>query len=205
MKTIMLDVDGVLVCGRPQDGAHLFTDLEKDLGITVEALQSAFFAPRWAEIVTGKKPLLPELETALSVIAPDVSAETVVAYWFANDARIDTDVLEATDALRTNGTRVYLATNQEHMRADYLMQKLGLGAHFDGIFYSASIGHRKPNVEFFRHVGAAIGGPASDITLIDDTEPNVAAARAFGWGAIHWRSGMRLGPALETLRQTLAH
>ena len=54
MRTIMLDVDGVLVRGRPQDGAHLFTDFESDLGIPLELLQREFFASRWSAIVTGK-------------------------------------------------------------------------------------------------------------------------------------------------------
>lgn len=42
MATIMMDVDGVLVTGRPQDGAHLVADLEKDLGISLEVLQRDF-------------------------------------------------------------------------------------------------------------------------------------------------------------------
>ena len=33
MKVLMVDVDGVLVHGRPQDGLPYFTSIERDLGI----------------------------------------------------------------------------------------------------------------------------------------------------------------------------
>ncbi len=195
MDIVMMDVDGVLVSGRPQDGAHLFTDIEQDLGMSLAVLQRDFFAPRWPAIVTGKKPLLPELAEVLAGIAPHVSAETLADYWFRNDSRIDTAVLAAIDSLRASGRRVYLATNQEHMRAKYLMEEMGLAAHVDGICYSAAIGHRKPAPEFYAHITELMAAPPAAITLVDDTEENVRAARAFGWNAIHWQPGLDL-PAL---------
>lgn len=196
MQTIMMDVDGVLVTGRPRDGAHLFTDLEADLGMSLETLQREFFSPRWPDIVTGKKPLLPELAEVLAIVAPDVSAEALIDYWFENDSRIDRAVLADMAKLRAAGHRVYLATNQEHMRATYLMETLGLARDVDGIFYSAEIGHRKPTPEFYDHVTRSLGEQPSSITLVDDTESNVLAAREKGWAAVHWRPGMSLLPAL---------
>ena len=99
MATIMMDVDGVLVTGRPQDGAHLFTDLEKDLGVSLEILQREFFKPRWPDIVTGRKSLLPELAEVLATIAPTVTAERLIDYWLINDSRIDMAVLDAMRSL----------------------------------------------------------------------------------------------------------
>jgi len=198
-KTILMDVDGVLVTGRPQDGAHLFTDLEADLGISLEALQSGFFRPRWSAIVTGEKPLVPELTEALQAIAPHVSAQVLIDYWFKNDSRIDTAVLDAMRQLRAAGHPVYLATNQEHLRAKYLIETLTLGAEVDGIFYSAAIGHKKPGREFYAHVESALPGLNQGIVLIDDTEANVLAARAHGWSAIHWQPGMTVPSALAAL------
>ncbi|HWV19532.1 MAG TPA: HAD family phosphatase [Devosia sp.] len=196
MQTIMMDVDGVLVTGRPADGAHLFTDLEADLGMNLATLQREFFAPRWPAIVTGQKDLLPELAEVLAGIAPDVPAQTLIDYWFENDSRLDHAVLDGMAVLRAAGHRVYLATNQEHLRASYLMETLGLAAHVDGIFYSAAIGHRKPSPEFYDHIGRSLGTAPQQITLVDDTEQNVLAARAAGWVAVHWQAGMSLIPAL---------
>ncbi|KKB10912.1 haloacid dehalogenase [Devosia geojensis] len=195
----MLDVDGVLVRGRPQDGAHLFTDLERDLGIMVSQLQQEFFKPRWAEIVTGKRPIEPDLSEVLMRIAPNVSAADLMEYWFRNDSRIDQDVLLSVRGLRARGNRVFLATNQEHRRADYLMNEMGLGPEVDGIFYSAALGHRKPSADFYALATDACGSHASSIVLIDDTPDNVVAAREFGWQAIHWQDGMRIGEELARL------
>ncbi len=193
----MLDVDGVLVCGRPQDGAHWRTDLEKDFGISFDALRSAFFAPRWQAIVTGRKPLVGELTEVLSEIAPGVTVDAFIDYWFVNDSRIDPAVLDAVSDLRDCGHRVYLATNQEHLRANYLMQNMGLQDHVDGIFYSARLGFRKPSPEFYARVTDIVGLPPESILLVDDTEENILAARRHGWGAVHWQSGMSLVGALD--------
>jgi putative hydrolase of the HAD superfamily len=81
---------------------------------------------------------------------------------------------------------VYLATNQEHLRAAYLMQKLGLAEHVDGIFYSARLGAKKPDLEFFARVQAAVGLRGEELLLIDDSRQNVEAARQAGWQALHW-------------------
>jgi putative hydrolase of the HAD superfamily len=196
MRTILLDVDGVLVSGRPQDGKHLFTDLERDLGISVPVLQREFFVPRWADIVTGRKPLLPELAEVLARVSPQVSAETLLDYWLRNDSRIDHTLLAAIDARRKQGGRVYLATNQEHHRARYLMEEMALAGHVDGIFYSAALGARKPERGFFEAVATTLS-PADSPILIDDTEANVLAARRFGWPAIHWIPDMLLDDELE--------
>jgi putative hydrolase of the HAD superfamily len=196
MRTIMMDVDGVLVGGRPQDGAHLFTDLEQDLGIPLDLLQREFFKPRWPAVVTGQKALLPELSEVLAVIAPAVSAEALIDYWFLNDSRIDQDVLHAIGELRAAGDRVYLATNQEHMRASYLMIDMGIEGQVDGIFYSAALGHRKPFKEFYTLATEATGAPLDSIILVDDTQDNVLAARDFGWNAVHWKQGMALSEEL---------
>lgn len=195
MRTIMMDVDGVLVCGRPQDGAHLFTDLEQDLGIRLDVLQREFFVPRWPDIVTGRKPLAPELEAVLARIAPDVSAETLIGYWFRNDSRIDPAVLAAMGACRERGETVFLATNQDHRRARYLMENMGLAAHVDGIIYSAQLGYRKPSREFFVLATQKAGAAIEDIVFIDDSEDNVLA-RAFGWAAVHWVPGMNMAATL---------
>ena len=50
----MIDVDGVLVTGRPSDGLHWATSLEADLGLSFAILQDTFFKRYWEDIVTGR-------------------------------------------------------------------------------------------------------------------------------------------------------
>lgn len=185
-KALMVDVDGVLVDGRPEDGRHWHTSIEEDLGFTSHALQEQFFAPYWEDIVLGRAGLMEHLTTALSTIAPHVSPAQLVSYWFERDSRLVTSLLLELSSARSAGMRVYLTTNQEHLRADYLMEKLGLAEHVDGIFYSARLGAKKPDPEFFAKVQAAVGLRGDEMLLIDDSRENIEAALKAGWQALHW-------------------
>jgi putative hydrolase of the HAD superfamily len=186
IKALMVDVDGVLVDGRPEDGRHWQASLEEDLGLTSEMLNEVFFAPSWANIVLGRAGLMEHLTTALLRIAPHVSPAEFVSYWFEKDSRLAAALLPEISLVRSAGIRVYLATNQEHLRAAYLMEKLGLAEHVDGIFYSARLGAKKPDMEFFAKVQAAVGLHGDEMLLIDDDSRNVEAALRAGWQALHW-------------------
>lgn len=185
-RVLMMDVDGVLVHGRPSDGRHLFAELEADLGVSPDLLREAFFTPYWEAIVTGREALTERLAPILGEIAPNVTADQLIAYWFENDSRLNQDALATIGELRDRGVPVFLATNQEHLRANYLMQTLGLGAHVDGIVYSAALGHRKPAAEFFDGAALHVGAEPNQLVLVDDTLANVEGARQRGWNAIHF-------------------
>lgn len=182
----MVDVDGVLVDGRPEDGLPWHTSLEEDLGFNSAVLHEHFFTPHWEDIVLGRAGMMNHLTTALKKIAPHVTPANFIAYWFEKDSRIVAPLLQELTTLRGAGTRVYLATNQEHLRAAYLMDDLGLAQHVDGIFYSAHLGAKKPDTEFFTKVQASIALRAEEILLIDDSPQNIAAALKAGWHALHW-------------------
>ena len=183
---LMVDVDGVLVDGRPEDGRHWHTSLEEDLGFTSDTLHEQFFAPYWENIVLGRAGLMEHLTTALQKFAPHVSPAEFVSYWFEKDSRLVASLLHELSLVRSAGIRVYLATNQEHLRAAYLMEKLGLAEHVDGIFYSARLGAKKPHMEFFAKVQAAVGLGRDELLLIDDSRQNIEAALSAGWQAVHW-------------------
>ncbi|MBP2442801.1 HAD family hydrolase [Rhizobium leguminosarum] len=201
MKVLMVDVDGVLIHGRPTDGLPLFTYLERDLGLRLDLLQQEFFQTCWGDIIIGREPLEPGLSKVLAKIAPHLSAATLIDYWFENDRRRDLDLLKELATLRQSGITLFLATNQEHRRARYLMEEAGLGAHFDGILYSAALGHRKPSPEFFRLATERAGALPGEIAFIDDMAENIEAARLFGWNAAQWTAGARLHETLSAFTQ----
>lgn len=197
MKVLMVDVDGVLVHGRPGDGLHYCTYLERDLGLRSDLFQEEFFRKdHWQDVVTGRDHLEPRLASVLTKIAPGLSAATLIDYWFKNDSGLDRTLLADLAALRAKGIPMFLATNQEHRRAAYLMEDLGLSSYFDGIFYSAMFGYQKPAPEFFRLATERVGIKASEIAFIDDYPANIEGARRFGWKAMHWAPGSKLEDAL---------
>jgi putative hydrolase of the HAD superfamily len=182
----MVDVDGVLVDGRPEDGRHWLTSVEEDFGFASDTLHEQFFSPYWENIVLGRAGLTEHLTTALQKIAPHVSPARFISYWFESDSRLVAPLLTELSLVRSAGIRVYLATNQEHLRAAFLMEKLGLAKHVDGIFYSARPGTKKPEVEFFAKIQAAVGLRGEEMLLIDDSRQNIEAALKAGWQALHW-------------------
>ena len=186
IKALVVDVDGVLVDGRPEDGRHWQTSIADDLGIDAATLHEQFFVPYWEDIVLGRAGLMEQLTTALPRFAPHVNPATFISYWFERDSRVVTPLLSELSSARAMGVRVYLATNQEHLRAAFLMDDLGLAQHVDGMFYSARLGVKKPAPEFFAKVQSAIELKAADILLVDDSSQNTEAALKAGWQALHW-------------------
>lgn len=194
---LMLDVDGVVVNGRPDDGRSWAADIERDLGIAPEKLHDVFFARHWPDIVIGRKKLVDVLDVCMPELSPSVSAQEFMDYWFEKDSGVDEAVLAACGELRGRGLRVFLATNQERIRAHYLMDRLGLRNHVDGMIYSAQVGARKPQRAFFDAAAECCGAVAENIMLVDDTKANIDAAIEAGWDAIHWSAGARLKTLLE--------
>jgi putative hydrolase of the HAD superfamily len=186
IKCLMLDVDGVLVTGRPNDGRPWYTDLKSDLGVDPDWLRRIFFGTVWSEIVEGRRDMLPCLQACLDTGGFTINAQTLTDYWFAMDSRIDQALLADCLTLRREGIAIYLATNQEHLRAHYLMNNMELQASFDGIIYSAQLGVSKPQSEFYTKAAYHVGFEASSILLVDDTMANVVAARDAGWQGVHW-------------------
>lgn len=183
----MLDVDGVLVCGRPNDRRRWDADLEADLGLSPALLHDHFFVPHWQGIVEGRSSLAERLAPVLARIAPHLPVETLMAYWFAHDAHVDRRLLAQVAALRAGGLMVCLATNQDHARAHHLWHDLALSRHFDALFHSATIGAAKPAAAFFGAIQASVGSRADELLLVDDSASNTAAARQAGWHAHDWR------------------
>ena len=185
----MVDVDGVVIVPRPGGWA---ADLEADLGLSAADLQAHFFKPHWDGVVLGRAGLHERLAAVLAKIAPHLTSEQLVAYWFEKDARLDTALLEDLAEVRARGIEVHLATVQEHLRAHHLWTTLGLCARFDGMHYAADLGAKKSDPAFYAAVQARTGFAPAELLLIDDTPANVDAARAAGWGGLHWTGAARL-------------
>lgn len=189
-RALMVDVDGVLVSHPHPDGWA--ANLEADLGLSKQRLQEAFFKPHFGDVVQGRAALRERLAPVLDEIAPHLTCDQLIDYWFAQDAHIDEALLGQLAAVRTQGLEIHLATVQEHERAAYLWNELNLRAYCDGIHYAAALGCLKPSPEFYTAVEARSGFAPSEILFIDDKLANVEAARRAGWTAAEWKAGDRL-------------
>jgi putative hydrolase of the HAD superfamily len=196
MNVLMLDVDGVLVHEPP---AETFTrDAELDAAMAV--IRAQLSADDRKSIATGHSDLLERIDEVIRALQLPVTADRMLDYWYPSETHIDAAVLEAGKRVRAGGMRVFLATNQEHRRARYLMEALGLLSHVDGMVYSAALGHRKPSPDYFALAAATVRARPADIVFIDDNAANVEAARVAGWRATQWLGDMSLDEAISAAR-----
>jgi putative hydrolase of the HAD superfamily len=197
---IFFDVDGVLI-----DGWHANAEVRKpwditlneDLGVDRAAFQRLFFGtpgnrsktPMF-ECVSGRR----DLKTALAEVLPQVgylgSVDEFMRYWFEKDSNLNARVISLVSELRrASDIKLYVATGQEHYRARYLWNDLGFSRLFDGIFYSAEIGHPKKDIRFFEIINAALEISNGERPLFFDDQPEIIElARQAGWDGVAFTS-----------------
>jgi putative hydrolase of the HAD superfamily len=203
---LALDVDGVVVDSERGGLGKWHREVEQRWGVDITELQREFFQPSWPNIVRGKQPIEPVLTAALQELGWPMTAEELLACWFEADFVVDHDVVAAAAAWSDDGARVVLVTDQEHRRAAYLRDELGDLLPVSAFVYSAAIGRVKRDDGYFAAACEALGIDTAEraVVLVDDTLPNVDAARRHGWAALHftkadgWRD--EIDAALEKAR-----
>ena len=106
-------------------------------------------------------------------------------YWLEKDSVLNQELIDIVRRLKTHpDIRLYIATNQEHIRASWLWSHLGLGQLFDDMFHSARVGVRKPDPAYFGFVDQRIGPHAESPLFFDDTPKVIDGARRAGWEAV---------------------
>ncbi len=85
MTVLALDVDGVLLDAKRRGLGHWQAGLFDRFGIRPEQLQTEFFAPYWRNIVTGQRPIEPDLRAALRVLDSTIDPEALLDWWFETD------------------------------------------------------------------------------------------------------------------------
>ena len=181
---IVWDFDGVLNRNMV-DGRFVWADnMEADLGIDPEMFSNFLFrSGRMRAVVRGEMDLRSLLDGWLGRDGRDLTADAFLAYWFEKDAMPDPDM---TTLLRTLPQRHVIGTNNERHRAGYIARDMGYAKLVEEVFASGILGVSKPSREFFDHIQTWSGLPATDILIVDDSEPNIDAAGALGWQTFHY-------------------
>lgn len=186
-RVVLFDVDGVLVhshfhadeARRRQWNQHLL----EDMGIDPKQF-TTLFSGGFDDAILGRESMVATLDRFLPTVGYRGSTLDFIDYWLVRDTNLDYRLFEGIKQLRATGVaRLYLATNQEHMRALHLWRELGLGHLFADMFYAARLGAAKPDRAFFEAVAGRLGPQAEVPLLFDDSAKVVEAARAFGWEA----------------------
>lgn len=179
IRVILFDVDGVLVNEEKKWFSYF---LEEEIGISRE-LTYPFLHDEFLECVEGKKDLKEVLPKYLKEWKWDVSVDEALRYWHTKEHIINEPLVAEMESYKAQGIKVYTATNQEMYRTKYIREDMGFGKIFEEVISSSMLGHRKPDRLYYEKILSRIGSKP-DITLFwDDSEENIAAARAIGMHA----------------------
>lgn len=190
-RAVLFDVDGVLINGyhsNPERVGPWDKDLLADVGIDPDHFRKGFiFDVFIKKVIVGEMALMDALERHLPALGYTGSPMAFARYWLEKDSSVNQPVLEVVRKLRSAGDcQLFIATNQEHMRANWLWSVLEFGDLFEDIFYSARIGARKPDARFYQFVDSKVGPRAEPPLFFDDTEAVVQGARKAGWEAVQF-------------------
>jgi putative hydrolase of the HAD superfamily len=187
-RAVLFDVDGVLVHSLfhsdPARRRRWDEHLLEDMGVSPQAF-SALFKNGFDDVVTGKQSLVTVLDDFLPTLGYRGRTMDFIGYWLARDTHLNLQLLDVIKALRTSGAAdIYMATNQEHLRAHHLWHELRLSHLFDDMFYAARLGAMKPDGAFFEAVTQRLGPQEEKPLFFDDSAAVIAAANAFGWEGV---------------------
>lgn len=174
-QILLLDVDGVLVTPPVPFGAQFIK--------THGELVQEFFNTVFVDATTGKADLKEILPHFLTKLGRQQTPEEFMAEWFKAEHCPNEALLAEVQQLKAQGWRIYLATNQEKHRTRYLLEEMQFNQLVDGEFASCSVGHRKPNAEYFAEVTRRLAVHPAQIRFWDDQMRNVEAAKDAGWQA----------------------
>lgn len=185
-KALLFDIGGVVI---EVDMNRSFDHWGKKSGVDVSQI-----AHRHQRDETHDRYERGEIDTAAymdhlrTILELDLVHDEMVDGWNALLVReIDgiADVLK-----RLKGTVPLYAfsnTNAAHVESFSARFKDVL-RHFDEVYVSSAIGHRKPELKSFLHVADAVGLPPGEILFFDDSAGNIEGARNAGLQTVHVRS-----------------
>ena len=188
-RALFFDIDGVLVHGyhhNPERTRRWDATLLDDLGVEPTRFTQEFIFDIFVKkVVNGQMSVIEALERHLPALGYKGSPMVFLDYWLNQDSVLNSELLEAIKRLKARSDiRLYIATNQEHVRASWLWSRCGLSDIFDDMFHSARVGMRKPEPAYFDFIHRRIGPQQQPPLFFDDTPKVVDGARTQGWEAV---------------------
>ena len=191
IKVVAWDFDGVLNRSWAEGADTWARDFQLETGHSLQSYYEHVFAESFHRVITGGEDVRDRVTSWIDRVGAPVTADALLAWWFAKDARPDLETMELMAELHSRGIRQVIATNNEPRRTAFIRDVMGFGEQVEAIFASGDIGVMKPDPAYFAHIVDALKVQPADMLLIDDREANVEAAIKGGWHGFHFTNETR--------------
>lgn len=191
-KTLVWDVDGVLIWHHPNDPAqdwrHHFAG-----ALDLELWESFQRTALWRQCLRNP---LADTRALFHQYCLDQDADHSKGHFMDPDRIIDVwlegnnapaeEALRKLKDLRSNGFKCVIGSNQDGLRTPYIKEWL-LAQDIGDIpcFISCEIGAAKPDSDFYACIASNLDVEPRNLIMIDDTFNNVEGAQKAGWSGFH--------------------
>jgi putative hydrolase of the HAD superfamily len=177
-KILLLDMDGLVILRKEVFSVRI----SKKLNIPLDKVLP-FIKNELQLCLVGKADLKEELKKNVSAWGWDGSIDDLLKFWFDGEKNVNSDLIKKINGIRQDGYKVYLVTNNEKYRVNFLWEDVGLKKYFDGVFSSAKVGFKKPDSKFYFKVLKLLKITPKDVIFWDDDKENYESAKEIGMDA----------------------
>lgn len=185
-SVVVFDLGGVLIDWNPR---HHLRDVFAGDEAAMEHFLATICTPQWNERQDGGRAIA-DAEAELIALHQD-AADLIRAYYAGFD-RMMRDQIHGTVALlerlHAAGTPLYGLTNWSAETFPLGVRRFAFFRRFRGVVVSGEVKAMKPHRAIFDHLTTRFGLDPAACLFIDDSEKNVAGARAAGLHAVHFTS-----------------
>ncbi len=188
IRAIIFDMDGVII-----DSEHVHHDLERQmfelLGIRVTRAEHASFTGQ--TVWTMWSALKERFGLNQSVEELRMMKKQLFYKELASpDCRVSLidGVVDFIADARHRGLRLAVASSSSQLHVEYMVDRFGLSAYFDGLFGGDLVVHSKPAPDLFLFAAEQLGVEPSGCLVIEDSANGVRAGKAAGMTVVGFRN-----------------
>ncbi len=123
----------------------------------------------------------------------------------SNDLNWYPEALAFADEMSQGGHQIYIATNQDKIRTNYILEQEKISQRFERLISSCDLGVCKPSPEFyFRLIDELDARRAEQIIIVDDGQKNIETATKVGLKAIHFDPDIEDAHNIDFLKQQVS-
>ena len=189
MKKIVFDLGAVLLNWQPQqmlmrELPHLATDAAQATFWQQQIFQS--YGGDWGDFDRGTVEV-PELVQRISRRTGLAAADVLtVVHAVPRELQPIAQSVALLNQLGDAGHELHFLSNMPAPYADQLEATHAFFKRFRSGVFSGRVHHNKPEAAIYELAAARFGGSPQELVFMDDHLPNVQAARALGWNALHF-------------------